>query len=244
MKKAIPWMFGVAWALLATAAFGQQAAMALPGQPPFDWDSSFASPGTSLQIRQVPVFSGRSGEGLSSLCTLTASGFPEGEKLLLWQRIQTAAGPLTTRLPITLGPGGVVLINGQDKMMITGFARGQALDMAVATEAGSTRAHAKVYLDPIEAKSAKGCGATVETVSETARDFVLWLSGFPPGAEIHVTQRLKRDTRSSVVKAPDHGQASLPLNFPKDARGKASVTASGGGCAVTVELGVGDLSRI
>jgi hypothetical protein len=228
---------------LCVPAAAQVAAFAVPGQPTFEWDASFASPGTSLQINQTPVFSGR-GRGLASLCSLVASGFTAEDKLTLWQRVGTSAGPMFTRMTVTLGPNNSILIGSKDKMMIDGFARGQALDMAVVSETSGARAHAKVYFDPIEAKSAKGCSITIETVSETARDFVVWLSGFQPGVEVRVVDKLKKNSRSASVTVSESGAASLPLTFPQGSKGKVTLTASGGGCALVLEFGVGDLGRI
>lgn len=220
-----------------------------PGPPPFVWDPSDASEGVSIRLEIGEPFELSGMKGLAGELQVFASGFPEGEELTFWLRQMSpmaAEGVIYSRLPARVGPDNLVRFTGQNSegIVLGGFARGQAVDVALVSNVTAARAHAKGYLSPIEARSSDGCGVTVELVSPNARAFAVHLEGFRPGEGIRVTHQLGKRSQTQTGAASGKGTRRFELRFRLGTQGPVHLTASGEACEVAVDFGVGRLDSI
>lgn len=208
-------------------------------EPPFEWDESFESPGTSLSIK-VEMVMGTPPRG-AAMFAVKSSGFEEGRSdLVLWIK---NSGEFV-RFDATLKDDGAIVPGGFDMMSLGGYLRGQPLEMALLSESANKRAQAKIIPFPIEAMGDRGCQATAELETGTGLMWIVRFSGFEPGEPISVTSASRKDTITQETDATESGEVSLPILYPKRSKGKASVEAVGSkGCTVKVEYAIGKSAR-
>jgi len=210
-------------------------------EPPFEWDPGFSSPGTSLSIDVSPKFIGMP-DGMFSI-SIKSTGFLEAASTLaLWQH----QGSEYYRFEPTLSAEGVVqLMPGTDSMFLGGYIRGQPYDIALLDEVTNRRAQAKFTPFPITAIGSGECKASAEVLTESALVWLITLSGFESSEDVTMTSTFKagvfkKETLTDNLVAPETGEISFPILFPKRSKGNANVTAQGSaGCSVTLDYAIG-----
>lgn len=208
-------------------------------EPPFEWDENYASPGTSLVLKEKTRM--RLGKGTWVDYEVRSTGFSNQEALSLWRRIGTEYEEYT----VTLNEKGLVQVGGRpgedppDSFGIIGFHLGEAFDLALVSKTTNKRAQAKVIPFPIQAQGNGGCSGSVELASKTGHLFLISFQGFQPGEEVEVRSRYKKENIGSKLTASEGGEIRLPLLFGKRDRGKATATATGKNCTVSLEYKVG-----
>ena len=204
-------------------------------KPPFEWDDTYASPGTSLVIKEKGR--GRTRQGTSLALEFRATGFANEEGLSLWSKI----GADYDELPVTMGREGVVLISGTttDFMLFTGLVPGQAVDVALFSKATNKRAHAKIIPFPIQAQGAGGCSASAEIRTKTGDLFLITFRGFQANEEVEIVSQHKKERVQKTHTASERGDIGLPVLFGAGDRGKATATATSKNCSVSLQYNVG-----
>lgn len=203
-------------------------------EPSFKWDATFATPGTSLTIeekRRSPL----PPMGTMISYQLRSTGFSAQEPLSLWRKI----GTVYNEVPATLSSDGRVQIHGGDDLAIGGYVPGQALDIAIVSKTADKRAHAKAIPFPIQTQGDGGCFASAEIATESGLLFVLSLRGFQPGEEVQTASRYKGETMTKANKASERGEIRFPVLFERGSSGKATLTAKGRNCAVSLDYNIG-----
>lgn len=200
---------------------------------PFEWDSRFASPGTSLTL--VEKMRTRSPQGTFIMFELRASGFPQAEALMLWANY----GGEYLSLPATVNAEGVVSVAKMpDGLGMIGPVKGQAFDVALTVPGSDLRAQAKVIPFPIEARGEPGCLATAELISRNGDLFAITFSGFKPAESVEITSTFKKEVRKETQTATEKGEVGIVVMHSRRG-GAASASAKGSTCTVTLQYAVG-----
>jgi hypothetical protein len=213
-------------------------------EPPFKWDENYASPGTSLVLKEKGRM--RLGKSTSVDYEMQSTGFSNEEALSLWQKMGAAG---YYEQPVTLNEKGLVQVRGRpgedppDSIGIFRFHLGEAFDLALISKTTNKRAHAKVFPFPIQAQGVGGCSAFAEMMDGTGFLFLLTFQGFQPGEEVEVRSRYKKENKGNKRTASEGGEIRLPLLFGKRDRGKATATATSKNCTVSLEYKVGKDAR-
>lgn len=209
-------------------------------QVPFEWDSSFVSPGTSLSIKVEGVM-GQPPKG-AVMISIKSSGFDDsGSHAVLW--IKNSA-KYDKYEPALSEDGTVQIIPGVDIMMLGGYLRGQSLDIALVDEGSNRRAQAKITPFPIEAQGNGECKATAEVITETGLVWIISFIGYESGETVKTTSATRKETLSQEIDATAEGRVTLPILYPRRSKGKAKVQAVGSkGCSVTIEYAIGKSAR-
>ncbi len=205
-------------------------------EAPFEWDHTFASPGTSLSADVLQTMSGPP-NGMVVI-SIKASGFSDAAATLaLWQK---TGGQFQKLKPGILADGTVQIIPGVDSMMLGGYIRGQSFNIALVDEATNKRAHAKVTPFPITAEGDGGCKASAEVVTKSGLVWLITLSGYGAGEQVRITSVAKKETLTDDVAASGTGEIAFPILYPKRSKRNAQVTADGSrGCSVSLDFAIG-----
>ena len=205
-------------------------------KPSFKWDATFATPGTSLTIKEKMRLPPRERMGTIISYEVRATGFSAQEPLSLWWR----RGTSYQELPVTLSSEGEVQLPGLGSgLSIGNYVPGQALDIAIVSKTTDKRAHAKVIPFPVHAQGDGGCSASAEVASESGLLFVFSLRGFQPGEEVQITSRYRSETKTTPGKASERGETALPVLFERGSNGKATLMAIGRNCTVSLDYNIG-----
>ena len=172
---------------------------------------------------------------------LRATGFSPEEELSLWREVQDGS---YTEFPVVLTPEGVLRMQHKGKVLPTsflfgGFVLGEALQLALHSNTTGKRAFAKVLLFPIEVQAAGGCAASAELLSPEGYVFAITFRGFTPGEEVEVVSFYKKEKIPHALKASERGDFSLPVMFGPGDKGKATISAKGRTCVVSLEYKIG-----
>ncbi len=205
-------------------------------EAPFEWDHTFASPGTSLSAEVLQTMSGPP-NGMVVI-SIKASGFSDAAATLaLWQK---TGGQFQKLKPGILADGTVQIIPGVDSMMLGGYIRGQSFNIALVDEATNKRAHAKVTPFPITAEGDGGCKASAEVLTKSGLVWLITLSGYGAGEQVRITSVAKKETLTDDVAASETGEIAFPILYPKRSKRNAKVTAEGSrGCNVSLDFAIG-----
>jgi len=203
------------------------------GEPPFEWDDTFSSPGTSLAIKET----GRMKMPRSTmiLYEIHATGFADEEGLSVWRK----KGVEYTEIPVTLSQEGVVRMSKSDQFAIGGFVPGQALDLALYSRTANKRAHAKAIPFPIQAQGTGRCWASAEIMSESGFVFLLRFQGFQPKQEVEIVSQYKKERKPQTVTATERGEVRFPVMFGPPDRGPATAIATSKDCSVSLQYNIG-----
>ena len=157
--------------------------------------------------------------------------------LSLWWK----KGTVYIELPATLSNSeGQIQISGADDLAIASYVPGQALDLAIVSKSTDRRAHAKMIPFPVQAQGDGGCSASAEIATKSGLLFVFSLRGFQPGEEVQTTNRYKGETILIPSKASERGEIlGLPGLFERGSSGKATLTAKGRNCTVSLDYNIG-----
>jgi len=253
----------IAAILLGIACFSTGIrAQDIEDEPPFEWDATFASPGTSLALEETNRLP-RTDSGQSIFYRVQSNGFSPGESVSLWLK----GGSRYFSFPATVDDQGVIQIDagehvlgavlvlafvrdegisimvpgggGPKALLLAGFAEGHPLNMAVVSEGSGNRAQAKVVPIPLRAEGNAGCSAEAELQSETGLLFLITFRGFRPEEVVRIDSRYERDEISSTISASETGEVAFPVLFERRDRGEAAATATTDACTVTLEYNVG-----
>lgn len=169
-----------------------------------------------------------------------ASGFTSDRPLVLWIWLLTVDHPTAVGQFILDAEGhlrGQVTNQLYEGLAVHNFYRGEALYVAVMTVDQSARAYAKVIPFPITSTSPDGCALDLELVSRAGTIFAATGRGFQPGEDVTTRSTALGETRQSTEKAGADGAFAselAPAVAGKDS-GRASYTAAGEKCQVTLE---------
>jgi hypothetical protein len=238
-------------------------AQEMKNEPSFKWDATFASPSTSLTVEEA-LRPPRAGTHQAVFYRIKATGFSSDEPLSLWVK----RGMRYFKFPATVTNEGAVQVKkGRDNLgalvvlayqrdegfavvassrlqtkalLMAGFAEGHPLDVALVSEGGGKRAHAKAVPIPLRAEGNEGCSASAELQSETGLLFLVNLKGFLPGEVVQIQSQYKKEVASSTKPASQSGELAFPVLFGKGDRGTASLIATTDRCTVKLEYKVGD----
>jgi hypothetical protein len=204
------------------------------GPPPFDWDQTYATPGTSLVFVETDVPKPKS-------YMLKPAGFTADESLAIWMKRFSKY----YRFSVVLGEDNLLhqevtgaeepykfAIGGQD------MSSGQRLDIALVSEATGKRAHASVFPHPIRAVGEGGCSMEIELQSDKARLFSITYEGFLPGEEVQWVSQYKDEILTETNTAPE-GQVLVIMTYGRRDRGKATFTATSRNCTVSSDYNIG-----
>jgi hypothetical protein len=210
-----------------------------PVTPPFTWDTTFATPQTSLKIEERNRIRSTKRTGVVSttvLYHLKATGFSIDEPVSLWWK----KGGLYDELSATVDANGRVRTLGLDELWIDDYVPGQAVDLAIAVKGTDKRAHAKTIPFPIYARGKGGCSASAEIDTDSGLLVVFSLKGFKPGETVRTTNRHHNQTTTIPGKASERGEiAALPVQFEQERGGKATLKATGKKCTVSLTYSIG-----
>ncbi len=216
-------------------------------EPPFEWDPSFSSPGTSLSVDVLQTISPPPNG--SVVLSIKSTGFAEaGPTLALWKKIGGEYYKFEPpNFEPTLSAEGVVLLrpDANDTMGLVDHIRGQPFDIALVDEATNRRAQVKITPFPITAIGSGECKASAEVQSASALLWVITLSGFESGEDVTITSTFKagvfkKEKLTDNVVTSETGEISFPILFPKRSKGNAAVMAQGSaGCSVTLDYAIG-----
>ena len=205
-------------------------------ETPFEWDHTFASPGTSLSADVLQTMSGPPNGTV--VFSIKASGFSDAAATLVWW--QKTGGQFYKHKSGILADGTVQLIPDVDSMMLGGYIRGQSFDIALVDEATNKRAHAKVTPFPITAEGDGGCKASAEVVTKSGLVWLITLAGYDAGEQVTITSVAKKETLTDDVVASGTGEIAFPILYPKRSKRNAHVTAEGSrGCNVSLDFAIG-----
>ncbi len=204
-------------------------------EPPFEWDPSYSTPGTSLKLHEVERLSPSGGSMVSY--ELRSTGFTPGEPVTLWQKNYFNYRVFS----MVVKRNGIVQFRGLDGNSIGFFdyAKGQAIDFAVVSQDGTKRAHAKVIPFPIEARGTGRTRASGELIAAGGRMFLFTFAGFNPDEEVQVTSRYQGESHDEITQASAQGGFEYPVYIGGRPRGQATLTAKGRSGTVTIRYNVG-----
>lgn len=205
------------------------------GEPPFEWDHRYSSPGTFLSIDLQQTISGPPDGAVMVL--IRSSGFDLDSTATLWWK----RGAEYQRLrPAISEDGTVQILPGIESMFLGGYIRGQSFDIALVDEDTNRRAHAKLTPFPVTAQGAGRCTASAEIETGLGQAWTIWLTGFDAGEEVTITSTARRDTLTDTLTASQNGEIAFPILYGRRSGREAQVTALGSaGCTVTLEFAIG-----
>ncbi len=211
--------------------------LAQPDEPPFEWDPSFSSPGTSLSVEVVQILSPPP-DGFLSI-SIKSTGFTEAASTLaLWQR--RSGSEYYKRKPPLSADGFVQDMFGNNLSFLGDYIRGQAYDIALVDEATNRRAQAKITPFPITAIGSGECKASAEVQTASGLVWVIMLAGFNAGENVTIQTIYKKETLTNDIVASENGEVAFPILYPKRSKGNAKVTAQGSaGCNITLDFAIG-----
>jgi hypothetical protein len=250
-------MTGFVGIVMSAAAINGQE---IKGEPPFKWDSTFATPNTSLALEET----NRTATGAQAIFyRVKATGFSANEPISLWVKrgvryltfqgtvadegvVQFSLGPNTlSALMVILhqrdrGLAIVSLSKGDTKgLVLAGFTDGHPLDVALVSDNTMKRAHAKAIPIPVRIDGTNGCSASAEVQSESGLLFLISLTGFMPGEAVQVRSQYKKEVGQNTHTASPSGTVAVPILFGRGDSGTASLTATTDRCTVKLEYKIG-----
>ncbi len=232
MKISTPWVAAgcLLLVVMLSAVSSAREATDWTTTKPFDWDPGYATPGTALRIEEA---SREQYEGAAVIeYRFAAFGFPSDDDAVMWMR----QGPAYRSFPAVIDSAGAVIAGGAELFLVTGYVRGQSLDVALVSR--EKRAHAKVFPFPIESDS-DGCRIEIELHSSKGHLFMASVSGFEIGESVRVESTYKDEHIDQVVEVPSDGIIDIPLVYGTDDRGTATLKVTGEDCEASVTYGVG-----
>jgi hypothetical protein len=244
----------------ASASESQTPAPGGAANPPFKWEEGYATPGTTLSVKEGTRLKARVDYKLK------AEGFDNTHGLLLWFRRGSRYGSVRAELakqgfvrldpadlqhlkdsvgPVYIDPTesalGKPVIGGRtlgtpvsEDFSIRGiFSRGESLDVALWDPVDGTRAQARVIPFPVASTGKGGCSATAEQVERDPLTFSLTFAGFLPGSTVKVSRPSKGSRRENSFVASERGEVMLRLQV---APGNVEVQATDGNCTVGLDF--------
>ena len=214
-------------------------------EPPFEWDENYATPGTSLVLKEKERMQIMDNNTMVAY-EVQFTGFSPQEDLSLWQKIGVTG---YYEEPVTITEKGILQAKWGEELVprdiysISGFHLGEALDLALFSKTTNKRAHAKVFPFPIQAQGVGGCSAFAEMMDGTGHLFLITFQGFQSGEEVEVRSRYKKENKGMNRTASEDGEFSFPVVFRRGDRRKATATATGKNCTVSLEYKVGKDAR-
>jgi len=200
------------------------------GDPAFEWDSAYFTPGTSLSLKESRRYS--SSSGTSVLYELRAVGFSASESSTLWLKQWSSYDEVTA----PIDENGRVNVLGTPSFGIEDFVPGQAVDLALVS--GDRRAHAKTIPFPIAAKEGD-YWASVEVMSESGLLFQNTFGSFQSGEKVEATSQHEGERLVATIEASGKGEVVFPVQFDQGDRGTATTTATGRKGGVSIQYKVG-----
>ena len=237
-------IWGILFVVLLTGHASSRADKKKGIEPPFEWDENYATPGTSLVLKEKQRM--RMGKGTMVEYEIQSTGFSNQEALSLWQKMGAMG---YEELPVALSEKGILQLKVGERLVpldpytIGGFHLGEAFDLALFSKTTNKRAHAKVFPFPLQAQGVGGCSAFAEMMTGTGRVFLITFQGFRPREEVEVRSRYKKENKGSKLTASEGGEIRFPVLFGRGDRGKATATATGKNCTVSLEYKVGKDAR-
>ena len=203
----------------------------LPSKPPFEWDSQFATPGTSFTVKEKSRVA--TARGTEVAYEFLAVGFSANAPATLWKKHLNSY--LT--LEATIEANGAVTVRGTQGFIIGQYVPGEAFDLALVS--GENRAHAKTFPFPIAAQES-GYSASVELMSDTGLLFEITFGGFQPEEKVEIkSQHNDENPVNSTSEASASGEVVIPAQFDRSDRGTAIAAATGGNGTVSIQYKVG-----
>lgn len=203
-----------------------------------DWTADNSTPGVRLTLHEINR--NENSDPSSVRYDIHASGFTSDRPLVLWIWLLTVDHPTAVGQFILDAEGhlrGQVTNQLYEGLAVHNFYRGEALYVAVMTVDQSARAYAKVIPFPITSTNPDGCALELELVSRAGTIFAATGRGFQPGEGVTTRSTALGETRQSTDKAGADGTFTselMPAVAGKDS-GRASYTAAGEKCQVTLE---------
>jgi hypothetical protein len=203
--------------------------------PPFDWYETYLLENDSLIIEEVTRTRGTKGSIITY--KIKAEGFDPEKPIVLWKRNggDFSKYEYNLEFPVEMSNEVMIEINFQ----IENFKKGQALDIALASEDTTDMAHNKIFPFPLRAKGTGGCSVHAELWSRTGHLFLMVFKGFDPGEKVRVMNRLGRWMETSVTEASDEGTVYYCAGFSRRAQGTAMISAFTCDRKVSMEFEVG-----
>jgi hypothetical protein len=225
-RRLLGYAGAVGVALLHVLCFGCHSPQGWSEGLTFEWNPTRPSPDTRLVLRQVRQ---RTVSGKTCVeYELMSEGFPSDMPAALWMRHGAGYRWATA----TVGDDGDVDVLGGDHLIISGYLKGQPLEVAL--ECGGLQAYARDVPHPIRATSGAR-SLDVELIGEAGTAFRVMAGGFEPGEPVLFTSAYGDQAGSQTVVADDEGGATLELVFPSGRAGRATATVAGSGDTLSVE---------
>jgi hypothetical protein len=260
MRRQLLQRLGSATALaLIVVSAAPANAQEVKGDPPFQWDSTFATPNTAVALEETNR-TAKDSSFLAIFYRVRATGFAANEPISLWVKrgvrylkfegvvsdegvVQFRLGKETLGVLMVMGQRdrglAVVSLSGGTKgMVLAGFTDGHPLDVAVVSDT-MKRAQSKIVPMPNRADGTNGCSASAEVQSESGLLFLINVTGLTPGETVKVQSQYKKEVGGGTQMASPSGTVAMPILFGRGDRGTASFTATSDRCTVKLEYKVG-----
>lgn len=154
---------------------------------------------------------------------MIATGLPKDKVYYLWEKALADAAP-SRLFEVKINDEGYVCLGTQPiSFLASGFAKGEALEVALMTEDKSIIAYGKRFPYPIGSKT-DSCRIWVQLLSTKGTAFVIWGDGFEPDEVIEATSTSNGEVLESKIEVGSDGQY-IEIIFPAVV-GKESGTAT------------------
>jgi hypothetical protein len=202
-------------------------------EPPFEWDDTFASPGTSLSVEVLETISGPPHGEVQLL--IRPSGFSgPAANLTAWWKV----GDEYYKFKPDIDADGTFGIWPEQ------YIRGQAVDIALVDETTNKRAHTKFTPFPITAEGDGGCKASAEVLTGSAQLWEITLTGYGAGEQVGTTSVLENETLNDVKTASATGEITVTIYYGPVSSRHVQYTAEGSsGCIVSLDYAIGSFAH-
>lgn len=196
-----------------------------------DWGPRVNTPSIQFSVIEVKRTALITGSTML-LYSPAAGGLPPGRTVTLWLR-RFDGTTLEIRTAEVNSAGTVALPD----IALTGYVKGEPLEVAIMSADKTVKAFAKVTPFPIESTQGR-CRLWLELASGDGMSFIARVEGFEPNEEVTVISQSDGETIETSRKLSTIGAANPTVLFPGvigKEDGTARYTVVGRACNVSVE---------
>lgn len=228
------------------ACAGPTATLTNP-QPPFEWKTANATPGATLQHKEIE----RRDDIGEVKYKFFAQGVPSDKDYEFWMRwIDGTAGK--TSVTIRLKESGELVGYIKDKeanLIITlhDIRESEPVYYALVSRDTAIRAFDTIIPFPVQARSAEGCQLELKLITPDGMNFSIIAKGFEPNEEVTTRSTSNGEVIEGLAQASSSDGVFIAIINPGvvgKRGGTAAYTAVGRSCQVTLNYRWGQAMRL
>lgn len=208
---------------------------AVTNKPTFPWGKEFATPGAQIIYEEVER---KAEDGkYVAVYKMRTTGLPKDKSYILWLRWIDNRYESSNNIEFNINDSGYVVFLGKEfHIYFKRMFKGERIEQALVSSDGSVKVFSGIIPFPIEAKADGGCSLHIEISPPAGKIFNIIGEGFEPDEVITTISQSDGEVLENEQKVSQEGKfmAVIAPRVIGKSGGKASFTARGENCSVTI----------